>query len=86
MLRVRLHIDSFMSIPCEVLEEFTMRRPYGWVFFWQSSEYRRTRKPKTQLVGNGPFVVVAATGEIVELGTALSTEAYLAELERERGW
>ena len=36
------------------------------------------------LYGNGPIVVIAATGEIIELGSARPSEEFIKELEEER--
>ena len=61
-----------------------MAKPYGWVFFWDSSE--AVQNPDdigARLVGNAPFVVLRNSLELKVLGTALPVERYLEILERE---
>ena len=61
----------------------TIAKPYGWVFFYQSSEFLRdTSDFRNALVGNAPFLVDRVDGEVRVLGTAHSVEWYLAEYEK----
>lgn len=36
----------------------------GWLVFWNSAEYVRTRDPRTNLVGSGPYLVDRYDGSI----------------------
>jgi len=56
--------------------------PFGWGFFWDVDEYLRTRDIQYALGGNGPLIVLRATGALYGLGTATSFEAQCAAFER----
>jgi hypothetical protein len=68
-----------------VLDEHTVTKPYGWVFFYTSRRWHETRDIKYGIAGNGPVVVLAETGELVPLGTHLEPEELVEEFERKRG-
>lgn len=57
--------------------------PYGWAFSWDSDAYLATGDALLALGGNGPLVVLRATGELFALGTAHGFEAECAGFERE---
>ena len=63
-----------------LLREYTITKPYGWVFFYQSRKYVETRNPDERLVGNAPFLVDRFDGRIRHKGRGL-VEAFLAEYE-----
>ena len=67
-----------------ILDEQTIVKPYGWVFFYNSRAYLETRDAFYGLMGNGP-VVIEHSGRIHHLGTHASAEEMLGELEAERG-
>ena len=73
------------SEPLEIIDSATISRPYGWMFFYQSSRYLETNDPTAMLAGNAPFIVNAATGSITVTGTAQSTEYYLSQYEASHG-
>lgn len=58
---------------------------YGWGFLWQSDKYLRTHDRSHALVGNGPLVVVATTGDLWQLGTGHAFEESVARLEQRLG-
>jgi hypothetical protein len=64
-----------------ILDEHTLERPYGWVFFYDSRGYIETGDLSQALAGNAPVLVHKKDGHIDILGTALPVEAYLAEFE-----
>jgi len=68
-----------------LVEEMTLTKPYGWIFFYNSRRYMDTRDILDAIAGNGPVVVLADTGEVVTLGTALRPEEEIALFERNRG-
>ncbi len=69
--------DANLDIETTVLEEETLSHEWGWVFFYQSTEFLETGCPSAQLLGNAPFIVNRTTGEIVPTGTALPIEEYI---------
>jgi hypothetical protein len=82
------YLRSLHSAPDEavvILDEFTIEKPYGWIFFYQTKLYIETGNVSYALAGNGPVVVRAGTHEIETLSTAISTERAVAEFERQNG-
>lgn len=80
------YIDSMSnSVELELLisDEYTIEKPYGWVFFYNSAKYLRTSDFHYALAGNAPFVVFKSDGSMRILGTAYSAQKYLEDLERE---
>jgi hypothetical protein len=68
-----------------VLEDDTLTRPWGWVFFYQSRRYLETGDFSSCLAGNAPIIVDARTGVATVTGTAHPVEHYIAEYERAQG-
>jgi hypothetical protein len=68
-----------------ILDAKTIGKTYGWAFFYNSRRYVETGEMKHVLVGQGPVVVFADTGEIVELGSAYPAEKAIQLLEESRG-
>ena len=78
---IRAYVEISYNGTAIVLEESTIDRPYGWVFFYQSRAYIETKNPLHQLVGNAPLVFNRVFGEYRILRTAHPTEQYLREYE-----
>ena len=66
---------------CVVLEHWTIERPFGWVFFYNSREFVETGNISSALAGNAPFIVNRFTGAIFPTGTARAIEDYLSAYE-----
>jgi Immunity protein 35 len=60
-----------------VLEDATVERSYGWLFFAQSKEYIETRDPAAMLFGSGGILVEKHTGRCVDFVSAFSTDINL---------
>jgi hypothetical protein len=73
-------VDGGLSL----VEERTIAKPYGWVFFYDSRRHLETGSIFDAIGGNGPLVVLAETGEVVTLGTAKRPEDEIDEFERKR--
>ena len=65
-----------------ICDEYTIERPFGWVFFWNSKEYLETQDPGQQLGGNAPLIVDRRDGAIHVTGTARSIEEYIESYEQ----
>ena len=65
-----------------VMDENTIEKEWGWVFFYESANYLQTGEFSDQVAGNAPYIVDKATGEVVETGTAQPIEVYIREYER----
>ena len=68
-----------------VIDESTQDKPYGWVFFYCSQTYLKTRDIEYALGGNGPVVVERDSGRIVQLGSARPAAEEIARYEAKRG-
>jgi len=60
-----------------LLDNKTIERSFGWVFFYDSKEHAETGDFRYALAGNAPVVVTCADGAVHETGTALPLERYL---------
>lgn len=67
-----------------ILDEETIERSFGWVFFYQSREHLETGDLSSMLAGNAPLIVDREDGSVHVTGTAEPVELYLARYERER--
>jgi hypothetical protein len=82
LVKTGAHLDGGLAL----LEDRTIWKSYGWVFRYNSSRYLETGDLlRHGIAGNGPVVVLANTGEIIALGTALPVAEEIAEFERARG-
>jgi hypothetical protein len=57
-----------------VIDECTIERDWGWVFFYTSDRYLKTRDIRYALAGNAPYIVNRHTGEVRVTGTAQPIE------------
>jgi hypothetical protein len=59
----------------DVLDQYTIEREWGWVFFFQSKRFIQTRDWRDGLIGNAPYLVNRRTGAFGPTGTsATATE------------
>ena len=63
----------------EILSDSTKEIEQGWVFFFNTAEFVRTRNPATALAGNGP-ILVTRHGVIHLLPTAIPWEDALKQI------
>ena len=79
--------ESYVRIISEdkfvVRKEQTIKKPYGWIFFYQSREYLASGRFSDKLAGNAPFLIERVNNEIRVFGTAGSLRAYVAKYEAE---
>ena len=73
---------SMQRIECVILDEATIERKWGWVFFYQSKRYVETGEPGALLAGNAPYIVNRDEGTLHETGTARGVEHYIEEYEK----
>ena len=67
---------------CVILEDETIEKEWGWVFFYQSKKYIETGDIGEMLAGNAPFIVNKNNGQLYETGTAEDIEYYINEFEQ----
>lgn len=65
-----------------LVDEATLERPWGWVFFYTSRKWAETGDLQYALAGNAPILVERTTGRLLTLGTARPVEDYIAAYER----
>ena len=65
-----------------VLDERTLERSWGWVFFYNSRAYLETREIRYAIAGNAPLIVNRLTGEVKVTGTGRPIADYISEYER----
>lgn len=63
-----------------LLSEKTLVKDFGWVFFYTTRAYSKTRDPSKLVPGVGP-VVVTHNGDVVELSTSVPPAASIAAYE-----
>lgn len=67
-----------------IIEDATIEKDYGWIFFYQSKRYLTTGEMRHRLAGNGPILIEKDTGAVRRFGSACAPEEYIEEYERER--
>jgi hypothetical protein len=67
---------------CVILEEETIEKEWGWVFFYQSKKYIESGDIEDMLAGNAPYIVNKRNGQLHETGTAEDIEHYIQEFEQ----
>jgi hypothetical protein len=66
-----------------IIDESTIEKDWGWVFFYTSDRYLKTKDIRYALAGNAPYTVNRHTGELRVTGIAHPIERYIEEYERE---
>ena len=67
-----------------IMEEYTIEKEYGWIFFYNSRRFLETGDESAALFGNGPIVVENSNGSIHPLGTLNPLEEEIGLYEAER--
>lgn len=70
------------SVEFVLVEDATIEKEWGWVFFYQNKKYIETGEVKYALAGNAPYIVNRNTSEIISTGTAHNIEYYINEYEQ----
>ena len=65
-----------------IIDEITIERDFGWVFFYDSRRYLETKEFGYMLVGNAPIIVNKFDATLHYTGTAYNIDYYIAEYER----
>jgi len=67
---------------CGILDDHTIERKWGWVFFFQSNEFIESGNFRDMLAGNAPYIVNKNTGNLHITGTAYEVKHYINEYEK----
>lgn len=65
-----------------VLDDKTIEKPYGWIYFYNSERFVVTGDPLYRLAGNGPVFVNKGTETIDFFGSIPTLDVIVAEYER----
>lgn len=63
----------------EILLDLTKEVKQGWLFFFNTADFVKTKNSMHALAGNGP-ILVTHQGEIYQLPSAIPWENYLEEI------
>jgi Immunity protein 35 len=75
-------VSAITDGTAELIRESTIAKSYGWIFFYQSSDFvRDPSNISAMLAGNGPFLVDRNSGEVRVFGTASPLSTQLSEYE-----
>jgi hypothetical protein len=64
------------SVEIEINHDITEERPLGYIFFYNSKEFWKTREFSASLVGNGPLLVLRSSGELSSAILSVSQKKY----------
>jgi len=73
---------STAADPFVVVEENTVEKPFGWVFFYNSKRYVETGEFRYRLAGNGPIIVNKHNGSVKFFGTNKPPQELVEEYEQ----
>ena len=65
-----------------IVDESTIEKPWGWMFFHTSKKWLETHDIKYALAGNSPIIVERASGKLISTGTDRPIDYYIANYER----
>ena len=65
-----------------VVEDATIEKTWGWVFFYEWRRFLETGDNSSRLLANAPLIVNARTGVTTDIGKADPIEHHMAEYER----
>jgi Tripartite tricarboxylate transporter family receptor/Immunity protein 35 len=75
-------MEAGAGLELVLLDQHTIERDFGWVFFYDSKRHVETGDFQDSIVGNAPIVVTKADGRVHVTGTAHPVEHYLKEFDR----
>jgi hypothetical protein len=76
--------SSLDGIEVVILDNQTIEKEYGWIFFYNSKKFLETGSFRDRIAGNSPVLVERETGKIHELGTANPVSESIKKFELER--
>ena len=76
--------QAYPDTPTDVviMDDVTIEKEWGWVFFYQSERYLKTKEFSYMLFGNAPYIVNRLSGEMRITGTAHPIEYYIEDYEK----
>lgn len=74
-------IEEESNIETLIINELTINKPYGNIYFYTSKKYYETRDDRYAVAGNGPFLVENKEGLVYKFGTSQDIEHSIKEYE-----
>jgi hypothetical protein len=74
-------LESEAGKSLRIVDEQTIEKSFGWVFFYNSKDYLETGDFRSMLVGNAPLIVDKNDGSLHETGTAKPVSDYISDYE-----
>jgi len=65
-----------------ILDDGTIEKPWGWVFFYTSRKFHETNDLKYAVAGNSPIIVERESGRVLMTGTAYPIQHYIQNYEQ----
>jgi hypothetical protein len=81
----RLAEMSPAADPWIVMDNLTVERSFGWIFFYNTAQFVNDRNSLHRLAGNGPVFVNRLTEAIEFFGSGSPLESILAAYEQSLG-
>ena len=66
-----------------ILDEYTIEKPWGWIFFYNNERYHQTGNFECQWVGQGPIFFNRESGEIRCFGSGVALNQEIDDYEME---
>jgi len=73
-------VDIFTDGRCALMDE-VVKKPYGWIFHYQSKDFIQSHDIRDMLIGTGPLIVDRLDGNLTVRGSGRSLEDDLSEYE-----
>jgi hypothetical protein len=67
-----------------ILDQFTIEKPYAWIFCYTSRLYHETKETQYAIAGNSPIIVDKQTGKQTQYGSSYSLEKIIELYEEEQ--
>lgn len=71
------------EFPFAVVEDATLEKHFGWIFFYNTKRYIETKEIIYHLAGNAPIFVNKVTGTLTSIGTNKPLRVQIEEFERD---
>ncbi len=74
-------VGAHAGRPIVIVDDLTVEREFGWVFFYDSERFIATGDNSARLIGNSPVIVNRYTGGVSYTDTSLMAEEYISAYE-----
>ena len=65
-----------------ILDDATIEKPWGWIFFYTSRKFHETSDLRYAVAGNAPIIVERESGRLIVTGTAHTIQHYIENYEQ----